>query len=70
MYFTGKPASMSSTHPNFPARFAVDGIPLSHSMAHSKEDGEYQPWLRVDLESLKCIWAVKLVNRYAGQWWI
>jgi len=56
---------MSSTIPNGQAGFAVDGILSYHSMAHS--EGEYQPWLRVDLESLKCIWAVKLVNRYIGQ---
>jgi len=61
---------MSSTHPTSQAGFAVDGIPLSQSMIHSKEGGEYQPWWRVDLESLKCIWAVKLVNRYVGQWGI
>ncbi|XP_067931004.1 fucolectin-1-like [Watersipora subatra] len=69
----GKPVTMSTvyhspgTSTSFPGYFAVDGIyrpPSSNerlSIAHS--DLEANPWLRVDLQKVHCIWAVRILNR-------
>lgn len=54
---------MSSVWDNKDGSFAVDGVHLNphDTMAHSKT--ENNPWLRVDLGSVHCIWAVRILNR-------
>ena len=77
-YITGKPAKQSSTfidtrsypHLVHEASYANDGVyrPLFpnityelSSLAHSlREDN---PWWRVDLLRVHCIWAVNILNR-------
>ncbi|XP_067946771.1 uncharacterized protein [Watersipora subatra] len=69
----GKPVTMSSVlkfdskETPFYGSFAVDGIyrpPVYDelfSLAHTLK--ETNPWLRVDLGTIHCIWAVRILNR-------
>ena len=70
--FAGKPASMSSvftikdTTYDLKAAFANDGIyhppgDKRSSLAHTLH--ENNPWWMVDLQSVHCIWAVRILNR-------
>ena len=69
----GKQALLSSTYTNPEGGFhkasnAIDGVyrpqanvPEWSSIAHSKT--EDNPWWRVDLFGVRCIWAVNILNR-------
>ncbi|XP_067949624.1 uncharacterized protein [Watersipora subatra] len=69
----GKPVVMSSVYRSnskpttFYGSFAVDGIYLPPeydkilSLAHTHL--ENNPWLRVNLQTIYCIWAVRILNR-------
>ena len=71
--FAGKPASMSSVLTLrkityvLKAAFANDGTPgyldrdKKGSLAHTLH--ENKPWRIVDLGSVYCIWAVRILNR-------
>ena len=69
----GKPSLLSSTYTSgrfgfLEAKYANDGVYRSHgniselsALAHShKEDN---PWWRVELLRVHCIWAVNILNR-------
>ena len=69
----GKPAFLSSTYHDFlfglhKASYANDGVYRPQdtvaewsSLAHSHE--EDNPWWRVDLLRVHCVWAVNILNR-------
>jgi len=55
------------------ASCAVDGVYEGadsdiFSMAHSQQ--ELRPWWRVDLAGTHCVWAVNILNRYDGNFYI
>ena len=54
----------SVSNPNNDPNKAVDGIyaiESEESLAHS--DWEENPWWRVDLGGVHCIWAIEVLNR-------
>ena len=74
--FSGKPAGMSSVYTlkktayDLKAAYANDGIyrppgdldgDKKGSLAHTLH--ENNPWWIVDLQSVYCIWAVRILNR-------
>lgn len=63
---SGKPANMSEpSEQRYGADQAVDGVYSANdeydSLAHT--NSIYRPWWRVDLQSIHCIKAVKILNR-------
>jgi len=53
----------------YAAENLVDGLyepsNTHSSMAHSEV--ETRPWWRVDLEDVRCVWAVNILNRFEGK---
>ena len=56
---------MSSViYPNNDANKAVDGIYATESVdSIAQSNSEENPWWRVDLGSVHCVWAIEVLNR-------
>lgn len=71
--FLEKPANMSSYHGyGLVAGKCTDGIYLPSDVGLDEPQSlcntahEINPWLRINLESAHCVWAVRILNRAEG----
>ena len=54
----------SVSYPNNDPNKAVDGIYATESVdSIAQSNSEENPWWRVDLGGLHCVWAVEVLNR-------